>query len=192
MFRRVLIVFFLSLGSLLAQTGASVGNSSSPSSNPAAPSAKPAISPQKEADIRKLLGLMDVAKLMSQTMDGMQAQIRPTLLNSLPPGEYREKLVDFFFERFRAKADPQHMVDMAVVTYDKYFTDDEIKGLIKFYETPLGKKTVSALPELSTELQKEGGEWGQKLDRESMQEVLAEHPDLAEALKSAAAATKLP
>jgi hypothetical protein len=191
-FRRVLIVVLLSIGSLLAQTSVNAGSSSSPTSNQTASSAKPKISPEKETDIRKLLDLMDVAKLMSQTMDGMQSQIRPTLTASLPPGEYRNKLIDLFFERFRAKADPQQMVDMAVAIYDKHFTDNDIKGLIKFYETPLGKKTISALPEVTAELEQQGGEWGQKLGRESMQEVLAEHPDLADALKSAAAATKLP
>lgn len=192
MFLNRLLILFLLLGSLAAQT-APVPEAKPPAqSADAQSSARPKLTPEKEADIRKLLDLVDVSKLMSKTMDSMQANIRPMLLNAFPPGEYREKLIDLFFERFRTKADPKQMIDMAVDVYDKHFTDDEIKGLIKFYETPLGKKTVSALPELTAELQQKGGEWGQRVGRESMQEVLAEHPDLAEAMKAAAAATKLP
>jgi len=33
--------------------------------------------------------------------------------------------------------------------YDKYFTNEEIKGLIAFYESPIGKKTIQVLPALS-------------------------------------------
>jgi hypothetical protein len=38
---------------------------------------------------------------------------------------------------------------------------------------------------LTAELQEEGRKWGESLGRESMQEVLAEHPDLLEAMTAA-------
>ena len=69
--------------------------------------------------------------------------------------------------------------------YDKYLTHDEIKGLIRFYETPLGQKTLSVLPQIVSEMQESGNKWGGELGKESMREVLAEHPDLAEALENA-------
>jgi hypothetical protein len=76
---------------------------------------------------------------------------------------------------------------MATAAYDKYLTDDEIKGLIAFYQTPLGQKTLTVLPQLTIELQTKGLEAGEQAGRESMQEVLAEHPDLARSLEDAAA-----
>jgi hypothetical protein len=154
-------------------------SASSPSTTPSK------IDPAKEADIRRLLDLSGAKALATQTMDTMSQSIKPLLARSLPPGDYREKLIDLFFEKFRSKASPEQLMDMAVPAYDKYFTHDEIKGLIKFYETPLGQKTLSVLPKLMGELQQNGEKWGGDLGEQSMAEVLSEHPELAEALETA-------
>jgi hypothetical protein len=81
---------------------------------------------------------------------------------------------------------------MAVVRYDEQFSDEDIKGLVAFYETPLGQKAVSALPKLTAELQEDGRALGQQIGRESMKEVLAEHPELERALHEAAQGTTAP
>ena len=122
-------------------------------------------------------------------MDEMMGAMRPMLSGSLPPGNYRDKLVDLFLAKFRSKTDPQHLVDMAVPIYDKHLSHEEIKGLIDFYQTPLGKKTITELPAITSEMQAKGREWGESVGRDSMREVLAEHPDLAAQLGSAAKAS---
>jgi uncharacterized protein len=145
----------------------------------------PKIDPAKEADIRKLLDMMGTKAIAAQTMDSMLDGIRPVLANSLPPGEYKQKLIDLFFEKFHARADPQQVVDMVVPIYDKHLSHEEIKGLIAFYGTPLGKKTLSVLPAITAESGEAGQKWGENLGRDCMREVLAEHPDLASALEGA-------
>jgi len=165
--------------------------SSTQKAAPQAPKSTPAdspskIDPAKEADIRRLLDIGGTRAIAMQTLDEMTTSIKPLLTNSLPPGEYRQKLIDLFFTKFKAKADAQHIVDLAVPIYDKHFSREEINGLIQFYQTPLGKKTLTELPLLLTELRDAGQKWGQALGRDSMQEVLAEHPDMEQALKAAA------
>src|SRR5262249_45195347 len=156
---------------------------------PAAPTTTSAaatkIDPAKEADIRKLLDLVGTKALAAQSIESMTRSIKPVLTNSLPPGDYREKLVDLFFAKFSSKANLQHLLDMAIPIYDKHFSHQEIRSLIEFYQTPLGQKTISTLPALMTELQDEGRKWGEALGRECMQDVLAEHPDLLEAMTAA-------
>lgn len=146
---------------------------------------KPAIDPAKAADIRRLLDLVGTKELMQQSFGGSMSQIKPLVTRSLPPGEYREKLVDLFFERFQSKVDLEQFMNMAVPVYDKYFSSEEIKQLMKFYETPIGKKSISVLPQLTNELRDMGQQWGADLGRKSMTEVLAEHPDLAMAMEEA-------
>ncbi len=150
------------------------------------PMAQQKIDPAKEADIRRFLDLAGGTDAIKQVMDGMQANMKGSLVNSLPPGDYREQLVNLFFEKFRSKADTTHLIDLAVQVYDKYLSDDDIKGLIQFYSTPLGKKTLSVLPKVTVEMQSEGMQWGQTLGKDSMREVLAEHPELLKALQEAA------
>ena len=108
----------------------------------------------------------------------------------LPPGDYRDKLIDLFFAKFRSKADLQVLVNLAVRMYDKYLSEEEIKGLIQFYSTPLGQKTLSVLPKLTVEMQSESMKWGEELGRQSMIEVLSEHPELRKALEDASTNAK--
>jgi uncharacterized protein len=148
------------------------------------------IDPGKRADIQRLMDVAGTRSVMLNTMGSMTSSMKPLLVNSLPPGDYRDKLIGLFLERFQANADLSRLLDLAVPVYDKYFSDEEIKGLIKFYESPLGHKTVSLLPQIMTEMTAEGQRWGGELGRQTMQQVLAENPDLADQLKAAAAKQK--
>lgn len=139
----------------------------------------------KEADIRRLLELTHAGALATQTMTAMEANMRPLMTDAFPKGEYREKLISLFFDKFHSKLDVQQIVDMGIPAYKKYYSDEEIKQLIAFYQTPLGQKMLDVTPKLVGELQAAGQNWGQQLGRECMQEVLAEHPELANALENA-------
>ena len=145
----------------------------------------PKIDPVKEADIRRLLDVVNVAAVMTQSMKGADASMRPILTNSFPPGEYREKLVDLFFAKFHSKIDTKALIDLIVPIYDKYLSDEDVRGLIAFYGTPLGQKTIDTLPKIMGEAQDAGRKWGEALGRDSMMEVMAEHPDLAKAAEAA-------
>lgn len=169
----------------------SVGEPPKPASSAGADStALSKIDPAKEAAIRQLIDMTGGANTVNQVMDGMQKNMKPMMANILPPGAYRDKLVDLFFERFRSKADIRVLVDLTVRTYDKYLSEEDIKGLIQFYSTPLGQKTLNVLPKLMVELQGESLKWGQDLGRQSMQEVLSEHPELRKALEDASQSAK--
>jgi uncharacterized protein len=171
-------------------TTAKTANAQTASASKASPATQSKIDPAKEADIRKLLDLAGTKALVVQTMDSMSKGIKPLLTNSLPPGDYREKLVELFFAKFTAKADVQHLLDLAVPVYDKNFSHQEIRSLIEFYQTPLGQKTIAALPKVTAEMQEQGRKWGEELGKQCMLEVLAEHPDLADALNAAAQNTQ--
>jgi uncharacterized protein len=160
-----------------------------PTGPSAAPPQSSKIDPAKEADIRRLLDIAGTGALATQMMDSMTQSIRPLMIQALPPGDYRDKLIGFFFEKFRVKADVQQLIALAVPSYDKYFSHEEIKDLIQFYQTPLGQKALTTLPKLMGELQSQGKAWGEQLGGECMREVLAEHPELAQALQAAAQAS---
>jgi hypothetical protein len=192
---RTVLVCLLLAGSLLAQTKSSfpeVPAKSQAAQEPTPSSGPLKIDPAKEADIRRLMDLVGTRLLVAQMMDAMEKSIKPLMTGALPPGEYREKLVDLFFAKFHSKADLQQLLDIAVPAYDRYYTREEIKGLIQFYETPLGQKMISVLPKLTGELQEAGRKWGEGLGRDSMREVLSEHPELSTALESAKKGTPPP
>lgn len=164
---------------------------------PATPASGPVaipIDPVKEADIRHLLDIAGTRNLMVETMDNMQKNLRPTLTASLPGGDYRAKLIDLFLEKFATRWHEliPKMIDMAVITYDKYLTDDDVRGLTAFYQTPIGQKMNSVLPKIVLELQTQGQKLGEQEGRNTMIEVLAEHPEIVKAMSEQRSAPATP
>ena len=145
-----------------------------------------AIDPKKEAAIRNMFEVTGMIKIMQETISNMVAQMRPVMMTSLPQGEYREKLVDLFFEKFQSKLDLKKLLELAVPIYAKYYTTEEIGQLTEFYKTPIGKKSLAVTAKTMSEMQAAGGKMGEEIGRQTMMEVLAEHPDLAKALSDAA------
>jgi len=165
-----------------------------PASSQVAPSAQsqdttvteaPKIDPLKEKDIRKLLELTHAGATAMQTIKNMEGSMHPVLEHSLPAGEYREKLINLFFEKFNSKISAEQMVDLIVPVYDKYFSDQEIKDLIAFYQTPTGQKMSSVQTQLAADLLKSGQTFGGMIGRQTMLEILDEHPDIKQALENA-------
>ncbi len=148
------------------------------------------IDPAKEAAIRKMFEVMGTSKMMQQVLAGMSSNMKPMLMSSLPAGDYREKLTDLFFEKFQSKLRVEQLLNLTVPIYAKYFSKEEIEGLTRFYQTPLGQKALSVLPQTVIEMQTESMKLGETLGREAMAEVLDEHPDLKKALEEAAASSK--
>jgi hypothetical protein len=81
-------------------------------------------------------------------------------------------------------------LDLAVPIYNKYFSIEEVEALTRFYQTPLGQKALSVLPQSMIEMQTASMKLGEELGRKAMIEVLDEHPDLKKAFEEAAAAPK--
>jgi hypothetical protein len=168
-----------------SQTGAAAATE--PAAKP--PTAPTKIDSAKEADIRKLMELTGADKLAEQMMSGMETNLRPNLINAFPPGEYRTQLVNLFFEKLSSKIGPATM-ELSIPVYDKYFSDEEIRQLTAFYQTPLGAKTTKVLPQLMAEIVTTSQVWAQQLMQDCMKEVLTEHPDLKQAMEDAGKAKK--
>jgi hypothetical protein len=182
-----LFLFALTAGAQTTQDPPTAQKEASKQNAPAAaaPSSEKKIDPAKEKDIRQLLELTGTRDRMLQVMSEMEKGIKPLMENSLPPGDYRGKLIDAFFEKFHSKVDLEQLLNLTVPIYDSHFSHAEIKGLIEFYKTPLGKKSVSELPQLMGEMMAAGQKWGENAGRTSMMEVLAEHPEFEKAIEDA-------
>ena len=160
-----------------------------PSASPqqAGPASTAKIDPAKEAAIRKLFEIQGTRKAMEQVISGMGENMKPTLQKMLPPGDYQEKLIGLFFEKFQSKLKVDDLVALSIPVYDKYFSKEDIDGITQFYQTPIGKKVLSVLPQVLIESQTSAMHMGEEIGRQSMMEVLAEHPDIEKALEEAGA-----
>ena len=51
---------------------------------------------------------------MEQVFAGMRENMKPTLAKMLPPGEYQDKLIPLFFEKFQTKLKTDELLDLIV------------------------------------------------------------------------------
>jgi len=117
----------------------------------------------KNDDIIKLLRVSGSDKMADQIMTAMIAPLKQS--SGVP---------DAFWVKFRKKLNVDELLYACVPAYDKYYTHDEIKQLIKFYESPLGKKMVAVAPLLVQETMAIGQKWGEKLGQEIYNELVKE------------------
>jgi hypothetical protein len=118
----------------------------------------------KDEDILKLLKITGTDKLAEQVMTAMIPQFK-----QIVPG-----IPDAFWDRFIKKINLDDLLFACVPAYSKYYTQNEIKQLIQFYESPLGKKVVEVTPLLTQETMVIGQKWGEKLGQDIVVELINE------------------
>lgn len=80
------------------------------------------------------------------------------------------ELLSLFSEKTAA---PGGLIDLIVPIYSKHFTHQDIRELLSFYETPIGKKAILVLPQAVKEGMAAGQLWGKSLGPEIEQRVTA-------------------
>jgi uncharacterized protein len=111
------------------------------------------IDPTKEADIRSLMDLVGARAVVQDVATKGTQQIRENLIATMPAGERGQKFVDAFVSDYQKKFNPDDVAKQLVGIYDKHFTDDEIRGLLQFYGSPLGRKLAAETPKINAEIQ---------------------------------------
>ena len=112
----------------------------------------------KTKDMKKLLELTGAVKVGIQMMNTSieaQRQTNPNI-----PQE--------FWDEFMKQITEDAFVEMVMPIYDKHYTHPEIQELIAFYQTPVGKKTITVLPLIA----QESMEAGQKLGMQIAQNII--------------------
>ena len=107
----------------------------------------------KQESIKELIHIMRNDSLMNKTIDAMI----PSMVNQMQSekkdstGNVRTMEVAKIAMESAKEAMPKMMDDMTS-TYDKYFTEQEIKDFITFYKSPSGQKYINVMPEMMKDL----------------------------------------
>lgn len=112
-------------------------------------------------------------KLMEVTGAGdIGVQMMNQMIAAFKQGD--QQVPDKFWTDFMSEVDPNELVEMCVPSYEKHFTHAEIRELLAFYETPLGKKLIKTQPVIMQECMIAGQEWGRKLGERIAKKLQAE------------------
>lgn len=119
---------------------------------------------EKINNIKKLLEITGARNLTEQILTQM--------LNSMK-SEYPQVPVKFW-DTFAAELNPDEMIKEYIPLYDKYFTNEEIKEIIAFYETPIGKKTLTVTPQITQDSTEIGIRYGRAAAERALEKLKSE------------------
>lgn len=66
------------------------------------------------------------------------------------------------FDEVVKELDVKEYIKRVVPVYQKYYTQEDIDALNKFYDTPVGQKVIRVQPQLLTDVMQVGREWTQE------------------------------
>ena len=177
--KAVLVLVAIYIGTFLVAIQGASQNSAPPQSAAAPKQASGAIDSVKEADIRSLLELVGTRDMVQDGAARGAEQIRENLMASVPDNERGQQFVNAFFNEYQQKLNADEVTNQFVAIYDKHFTDDDIKGLLQFYGSPLGQKYAAEMPKVGTEFQAASRGVSARVAKEVLQDLRKQYPGIA-------------
>ncbi|HJQ33538.1 MAG TPA: DUF2059 domain-containing protein [Pyrinomonadaceae bacterium] len=129
------------------------------------------VSAEKARDIRRL---MEVTKANDMGLQVARQSLDALRESTTLPEAQRDRILKILEEELMTEFGNNKMAEAMVPIYDRHFTAEEIKGLLAFYETPLGRKVVETLPEVMREAQTFGAERGRIAGLRAMTRMMSE------------------
>lgn len=127
------------------------------------PAAAQTIDPAFEQDIKKMLEVTGAMRLGEQMSGAILQQMSQSMRQSnpnIPPRMFEiatEVTQALFVKEFPS------LLPRLVATYARVLTHEEVKQLLAFYATPLGKRMIEVMPALQQGGAQAGQEWAQQL-----------------------------
>ncbi len=120
-----------------------------------------ATTPASEEQVRQLMEVVGVGKMLSQ----MNTQAVSMMQQSLPcvPGDYWQNYID--------ANGTQQFIGRLVPVYQRHFTSEELEGLLKFYRSPLGQKVINEMPTTMAEASQAGQQWSHERSDQMIAEL---------------------
>jgi hypothetical protein len=138
---------------------------------PAAPVAEK-VDPAKEEAIRHLMEITGTSKMGDAISREFNAQLEASMKRVIV-GPRLQKFMEEFSQKYNESAPSSLVNDKTVAVYARHFSTEDIDGMIKFYESPVGQKVLKELPEA----QQESFSSSQDVGRQAAMKVLRSMAD---------------
>ncbi len=139
------------------------------------------IDPGLVLDIRRLLQAEDLPIEVLESLGPLFDELKPGLLRDLPAGTDSEKIAGRLYKKLQEAVSRPDFFDPIIPAYAKHFSREEIKGLLAFFESPIGRHYAYdrriILREYSEAAQ---SHWEKIVIPRIVREMRAEFPELRE------------
>jgi len=137
--------------------------------------------PAKEAAVRHLMDITQTNKMGENIAAAITNQVRQVMSRAIKPDQLTQ-FMDAFSQKLTASAPSTAVTDAVVPIYASHFSTEDIQGLIKFYESPLGRKVVSSMPQVTQESETAGIQIDQKAAMTVLRGMEGQYPELKQML----------
>jgi uncharacterized protein len=148
-----------------------------PRGEQAPPAASEKVDAAKAAAIRHLMDLTETSKLGDNVAAYFANRVRSVMSQSLS-SERLTPFMDTFTKKFAEKLPSDAITNAVIPIYSRYFSMEDIQGLITFYESPLGQRVVKLLPQVERDTQNMSLDMGNKAALEVLQGMTDDYPEL--------------
>jgi len=138
------------------------------------------VDPAKDADIRALLDLVGARDQVQDSVRLTAEQYREKLLASVPNNDKGQAFVNTTLSEYVKRYDVDRVNEKLVALYDKHYTDEEIKGLLQFYGSPLGQKVAAESPKIFREIQETTRAEAAKAVKDALLQAKLENPGIGQ------------
>ncbi|MBS1605077.1 MAG: DUF2059 domain-containing protein [Bacteroidetes bacterium] len=111
--------------------------------------------------IRQLMELTGMARLGNQMMTNIISSYKQNY-----PAATTE-----FWDAFMKEADMSQLFEKIIPVYEQNFSDDDIKELIVFYQSPVGRKMIDKMPVIMQQSMQIGSDWGKQLSEKVIEKL---------------------
>lgn len=148
------------------------------SQTPAQSQSEHPIDPQFRKDLDHLIEVVGLKTSMKSIGQTTFQSFRPMIIDSLPPTVDRERIANAYLEKLIALLQSETFYERVEAAYAKYLSDEDVKAIIQFYESPAGERLIAALPQLSAELLELGRQMATDAMPGIFKELCSQFPEL--------------
>ncbi len=136
------------------------------------------IDPQFKQDVMALLEVMNYRDTATKAIKSALDSNRVEIENTFPDTPNKDKIVAEYQDKLVALAQSPEFMDKLIGVYAKYLSDEDVKNLTQFYESPTGKRFSDAEIDLMNDLGQAGVELGQEKIGGILSDICNEYPEL--------------
>jgi TonB family protein len=136
------------------------------------------VDPKTKEDALHLFEVMHLSDRMTEQARTVFQAMRPTILASLPPTANRDKIADAYEDKLAHLLTTPDVMDQLAEIYARYLSDDDIKAVGEFYQTPAGQHYFAFMPQLTAEAMQVGQNAALGNMKQVFKELCKEYPEL--------------
>lgn len=137
----------------------------------------------KRTEIRRLMKATRADQMGNQLVAQMMEQARQMVSARMEDNTRAKEIFDAYMTLFTEKMAEIDVVEMSIPIYDKYLSEEDIRGLITFHESALGQKLLNVQPQMMQEIMQAVMPEATRVVKEVQREIEEGFPELKDAQK---------